>query len=308
MIESALTVTHQIISLTRGATRGSSSPMWRCETLDSQRVNVFMHVDPARNSFKLFYLAGYAEEMQALAMNQKQRWTQYPIDVTLRKNGDWWEVVAVAPRPAGACPDPANVPDADLYRRAAQRWAESLLILNTTVVIWDSETTGTTDQDEIITLSAIDTYGEILLKLKLRPRDLSAVARATEIHGLTPDDLADAPTFPQMYKDIRSVLGGRIWCIYNAPFDMKRLDYMCQLYHCEPIRPAAVVDAMQLAAEFIGQWDYEKDGFAWPRLTAAAEQLGVTVKDAHDALGDCFMTRNLIEAMADWQPPAESEA
>ena len=35
--------THEIIRMERGATKGSGSPMWKCQTVDGQRVNVFKH-------------------------------------------------------------------------------------------------------------------------------------------------------------------------------------------------------------------------------------------------------------------------
>ena len=55
---------------------------------------------------------------------------------------------------------------------------------------------------------------------------------------------------------------------------------------------------MQAYAEFHGAWNEEKKSYRWQKLSAAAAQQGVTVTNAHRALGDCLTTLGVVRAMA----------
>src|SRR6185295_19220270 len=96
-------ITHHIISMKRGETKENKSPMWRCNTLEGDRVNVFQHTDPAKNNFALF--DEYEAEMLAMKLEEETTWKQHPIEVRMIQDGKWWEVVAVADRPKDALPD-----------------------------------------------------------------------------------------------------------------------------------------------------------------------------------------------------------
>jgi hypothetical protein len=85
----------QIVTMRRDQTKGSGSPMWRCETKDGLSVNVFKHTDPLRNSFHLFAEAGYGEAMDAMQFGEALNWHHYPITVSLVANGSFWNVQRV---------------------------------------------------------------------------------------------------------------------------------------------------------------------------------------------------------------------
>ena len=42
----------------------------------------------------------------------------------------------------------------------------------------------------------------------------------------------------------------------------------------------------------------QKGRYRWQKLSAAAQQQGVTVGNGHRALGDCLMTLGVVRAMA----------
>lgn len=106
ILAGAPTVKKSIVEVQRGITKNSGSPMWRCTTSDYEKVNVFKHTDPDKNSFELFREAGYELPFIALETpGETDLWKQYPIEVEMRKVGPWWEVVKVTPRPIGAVPD-----------------------------------------------------------------------------------------------------------------------------------------------------------------------------------------------------------
>jgi hypothetical protein len=69
-------------------------------------VNVFKHQDPDKNSFELFRAAGYELPFVMLENpGETDLWKNHPIEVEMRKVGQWWEVVKVTPRPVNAIPD-----------------------------------------------------------------------------------------------------------------------------------------------------------------------------------------------------------
>lgn len=53
----------------------------------------------------------------------------------------------------------------------------------------------------------------------------------TDIHGLTWDDVCDAPTFDQVWKSLQKDLRGtRFFAAHNAPFDRSVLHSCCEYY------------------------------------------------------------------------------
>ena len=58
----------------------------------------------------------------------------------------------------------------------------------------DTETTGLSNFDEIIDLTLIDSDGTTLINTLIRPT-VPIDARASEIHGITNEDIIDAPGF-----------------------------------------------------------------------------------------------------------------
>jgi uncharacterized protein YprB with RNaseH-like and TPR domain len=148
--------THFIVHMTAGRTKNSNSQMWRCITHDNERVNVFSHADPTRNTYLLFQEAGYVE-MEMMADNEQMGWKNHPIGVVLGKSADgkWWEVKHVAKRPDGATPDPIYIPDLAWYRMKAIVQAQALLQPNPRsqkAMFLDTETTGLGPDAEIIAI------------------------------------------------------------------------------------------------------------------------------------------------------------
>lgn len=100
-------------------------------------------------------------------------------------------------------------------------------ILNTPVAIIDFETTGLTPgYDRVIEISVVRVNpGEapkLVFDSLINPqRDVTA----TEIHGITDDDVADAPTFQEIAHDLIAVLSGCVIAAYNVYFDIKFLDF-----------------------------------------------------------------------------------
>ena len=86
-------------------------------------------------------------------------------------------------------------------------------------VVGDTETTGLGYADEVIELGVVGPDGQPWLSTLVRPRSGRVPPGATAVHGLTMADLAGAPTFPEVYEQLRVLAGGRRVIAWNAPFD-----------------------------------------------------------------------------------------
>ena len=287
--------THQIVSMRRGATSNSQSPMWRCVTKDNQKVNIFQHSDPNKNTYRLF--TDYWPEMNALVMDGESRWQTFPIDVQLTMNGKWWDIIAVGPRPSEAKPDPIFVPNLDYYRRKAIYSAQRLFL--PMVYFFDTETTGITPDSEIINIGIIDGTGEILLDRLLVPSCIDDIARSSNVTGLTADMFENASTIQVIYYPLVNYLCGQIVVAYNAQFDLTMLDQTLSRYELAPIVPMAVYDAMTIYSEFAGLWDVDTQRWKHIKLTEAAEQCGFETTNAHHALADTLMMYQIVKHIAE---------
>lgn len=293
-----ITVSHRIVRLTRGSTRNSGSPMWRCETDDGQRVNIFKHADPVKNTFALFEAAGYAPALDAMIDGEERTWRQRPIFVTLAKDGQWWNVIAVLPA-VDPEPDPPARPEHRPYRNRAIAQAYALTGLATAAIVyWDTETTGTGPDDEIIAFGAVNQFGETLFSTLIQPVNMDRVSVAGHVHGLTPDKLRDAPFFPEVFPAINRLLTQSLWVIYNAEFDVRLLEQDCLRHGLPLLVPVGVTCAMQLFAEYHGEWNFQHRHWQPKKLEFAAAQFMIGQPVAHDALADARTTHALLEKIA----------
>ena len=95
-------------------------------------------------------------------------------------------------------------------------------------VAMDVETTGLTNDDSIIQLSAVkfvngqiaDTYDTFL-----KPSNDKPVSRViTDITGITQEDVEHAPSFIEVYRDFLDFCGDLIWVGHNISFDIRMFE------------------------------------------------------------------------------------
>jgi len=142
-------------------------------------------------------------------------------------------------------------------------------------VYLDTETTGVSDDDEIVELTIIDDYGEPLINTLVKPRYHTSWPDAQRVHGIAPIDLRHAPTQSQISDDIRKVVKGKRVVIYNAPYDSQ---YLPELEEAAEVRCA-----MREFAE------YNKS--KWINLGNATKIVGYEWEGAHRALADTLALR-----------------
>lgn len=172
-------------------------------------------------------------------------------------------------------------------REKATQWARALL-KRTDWVILDTETTGLSEQDEIVQIAILGSDGSVLLDTFIKPTQ-PVSAGATAIHGITSIELEGAPRFPEVIERIKALLHDKTIVIYNAPFDLRLLQQTLAKYELPPIE----IDEEQVECAMLqySAWKGEiwTDGsYKWQRL----------VGGDHTALGDCRATLDVIRKMA----------
>ena len=135
-----------------------------------------------------------------------------------------------------------------------------------TCVYLDLETTGLEPAAEVVALGIVDAEGAVLLDTLVRPQRLRAWPRAEYIHGISPADVARAPTWPELAPAIQKAVQDRHVVIYNAAFDCRFLGPL--------LDPSAEIHCCMVAwAEEIGEWSDYGGGYRWHKLVEAAAQV-----------------------------------
>jgi DNA polymerase-3 subunit epsilon len=187
-------------------------------------------------------------------------------------------------------------------RLRAAEWARKVLA-DERAVILDTETTGIEDA-EIVEIAIINTQGQALFNTLVKPHGAMG---ATHIHGITEEDVVNAPTWLQIDSEVVSLLFAASRVItYGANFDSgvvvnsRKRWGLPDLVEVEPLEKIEVdmegsafnpyvnwECAMEMYAQWYGDWSsYFKD-YKWQRLNGG-----------HRALGDAMACLEHIKRMA----------
>jgi DNA polymerase-3 subunit epsilon len=125
-------------------------------------------------------------------------------------------------------------------------------------------------------------------KWMIRPRRLYFSPRCIAVHGITPNDVKDAPTWEEIWTEVLEWIDGSVLVAHNAGFDANVLVATCMLYELA-VPPLDVLCTRLIAKR------------SWPSLrshslASMAEHLSIEFQH-HDALEDAKVSaRLLIEA------------
>lgn len=162
-------------------------------------------------------------------------------------------------------------------------------------VFIDTETTGLNEDgtDEILDIAIVDTDGATLLNTLVRPVRNTAWPKAQAIHGISPQDVANAPTWDSLLPRIAEICSGKTVVFYNAPFDTTFFpagffpSVICAMRRYSELRPERI---------------------AWVKLSDAATASGYSASGKfHRALEDALACRHIwrvgIPALEQTHPP-----
>jgi hypothetical protein len=93
-----------LVTFTRDETRNNQRPMWRCMTDDSEAVNIFLNKDEAdKDNYHLFKKAGWGKFLDDFGLHQLRVDTS--IQIAMKKNGRFWDIVKVRTKPESDMPE-----------------------------------------------------------------------------------------------------------------------------------------------------------------------------------------------------------
>ncbi len=184
-----------------------------------------------------------------------------------------------------------------MYRRNAILEARQLLASNP--VYLDTETTGLHLTAEVIEIGIVDDQGQTLFDQLIKPRG-KIDPKAGAKHGITYADLADAPSWEQVWPQAEAVLLGKRVGVYNVEFDLRLIKQSNQrTWLRSSLLDSSFFDIMALYARFYGDWDPGRRSFRYQSLEFAGRQWGIHLPNAHRAVEDCLLTRALLHYMAE---------
>jgi hypothetical protein len=179
-----------------------------------------------------------------------------------------------------------------------EEWARTVLADPDTVIL-DTETTGLHDGARIVDIAVMTAAGDVLVDTLVNPGE-PIPADATDIHGVTDEDVASAPTFAELLVQLTGVLDGKRCLIYNKPYDVARIrheltEHYRQAGHAEPEASAAAwidcmrfEDAMIPYSNWFGDWSDYWGNYAWQPLYGGD----------HRAASDCRAVVERLREMA----------
>ena len=174
-------------------------------------------------------------------------------------------------------------------RRSAIAWARAL-VTQGDYAICDTETSGMTNDGEVIEVAILSCDGKQWVQQRVRPKN--PISRdATLVHGISDAVMNLAPYYNEIHSWLYRILGPSLTIFYNAAFDLRLLGQTATLYGLSS--PIGVSDcAMLQYSKFCGSWNDYRGDWRWQKLPALPGQR------AHSALADCRSTLAVIRQMA----------
>jgi len=168
-------------------------------------------------------------------------------------------------------------------------------------VLFDTETTGNQEEDRIIQIGAmvVDSKGGVEIYDELCSTEISIKVEAMEVHGITPELIADKQGFGQtrFYRDLAALNREENYLIaHNLPFDlgmlqkegfenrMKLIDTLRCAKHLFPDAPHHRLQYFRYALDLYKEEAQE------------ANRYGITIK-AHDAIGDVLVMKLFLSQL-----------
>jgi DNA polymerase-3 subunit epsilon len=184
-------------------------------------------------------------------------------------------------------------------RTAAILKSRELLLLNP--IYLDTETTGLKSSDEIIEISIVNDAGEVIYESLIRPTQLIS-PEAMAVHGISNQEVQNAPPWYVIWPTLRTHLFGREIGIYNAEFDLRMMQQSHARHHLPWKENLKSFDIMQLYARYKGEWDSFRKSYRYQSLDKAGKECKINIPNAHRAATDSLLARALLHFMADSDP------
>lgn len=176
----------------------------------------------------------------------------------------------------------------DFIKLAAQK------MIDDNFVIFDTETTGISAEDEIVELGIIDCQGNVLYDGMFRPERAMSTA-ASRVSGITDSTLVMKPRFADEFEKIVEIMDVAGVIAFNEPFDEKMFYQTAQRYGLDTAELDRIFSKAHCAQQLYDQYI----GYNKTKLELACENEGIIQVQSHRATDDCVMTLALLQRIAD---------
>ena len=189
---------------------------------------------------------------------------------------------------------------AKLRSKLAKASAIACQWLDDDPLVLDTETTGLGYDAQVIEIAIADASGKVLFDTRIKPT-VAIEAAAQEVHGISPDALINAPSWPEVANRIEALLSGRTVIIFNASFDSRLIAQTAGAFGLETgwWSTCTTRCAMHLAASAYGSTNpYGSISLADATSAADVPWTGA----AHSAAADTLATVELVKSIARVKP------
>ena len=165
-------------------------------------------------------------------------------------------------------------------------------------VYLDTETTGLEGMDQIVEICALDHNGTVLIDSLVKPTG-KIPPDAMRIHGITNELVKNAPSWLEIWPQVKAAIADRRVAIYNAEFDVRLMQKSHRKHQMNWELPNNLFFClMKLYARFYGQWDSFRGSYRWQNLEAAGRQCKIALPNAHRANADTLLARAVLQYMS----------
>ena len=180
----------------------------------------------------------------------------------------------------------------------AKAIAKAKLFTLQSFVVFDTETTGLGDDAEMVEIAIIEPDGATLFETLVKP-SCPIPAGASDVHGITDADVANAPTPDDVMHHIAGIFKGKRVMSYNLEYDRRILSQTAAINGIDWKPDCKRGCIMELYSAFNGEWDDYHGNYRWQRLDRAMAQSGVKVDgQLHRALADARGALGVLRYMA----------
>lgn len=180
-------------------------------------------------------------------------------------------------------------------RRAAI--ARAQIELNKKPIYLDTETTGLKDYDQIVEICLLEHDGSLAFQSLVKPT-VKIPPDATRVHHITDALVSTAPTWPEIWLQIETLLTTRRIAIYNAEYDLRLMRQSHLAHDLIWSPPISHFCIMKLYAQFRGDWNSRAGNYRWYSLDDARGQCGLDLPNAHRAQADTLLARAVLHHVA----------
>ena len=163
-------------------------------------------------------------------------------------------------------------------------------------LFFDLELTGFYERDEILSISIVDGYGNLIMDTMVKPTHTKRWKRTEKIHGITPEMTENSPTLEELTPKIKELFEGADALIaYGVSTDYSHIKY---IYETEEERSALHNKIRCCANEFVRYIYEHRPDIVHASLTDAMSCFDIEWEGtAHTSIADTLAVRKVWEKL-----------